>query len=178
MRNFAYGSNKREGGLKERVPDAEFLHVARLPGHDLRFHKRSRDGSGKCDAFQTGDPEDEVWGLIVDVPDDQRPSLDAAEGLNSGSRAESVAVFASDGQPKDVVVYRRRLTHQTRSNALLLVSEACTRGGSVWTFARLLRGPHRCDTLHRGWWTQPGKTARRCRLLANSRCPRLAHSGC
>ena len=47
---FAYGSNLHPERLRERVPSAESLGVARLEAHVLRFHKRGRDGSGKCDA--------------------------------------------------------------------------------------------------------------------------------
>jgi hypothetical protein len=48
---FAYGSNMETARLRERMPSAKPLGVAKLSGHELRFHKRSKDGSGKCNAF-------------------------------------------------------------------------------------------------------------------------------
>ena len=49
---FAYGSNVCSGRLRERVPSAVPVRVARLLNHSLRFHKRSGDHSGKCDAWR------------------------------------------------------------------------------------------------------------------------------
>lgn len=49
---FAYGSNMSSARLRARVPSCRPIGIAFLPGHELRFHKRSKDGSGKCDAFQ------------------------------------------------------------------------------------------------------------------------------
>lgn len=51
--NFAYGSNMLTDRLRERVPSARPVAVARLAGHSLRWHKVSIDGSGKCDAEAT-----------------------------------------------------------------------------------------------------------------------------
>jgi gamma-glutamylcyclotransferase len=53
MYYFAYGSNMSLSRLRERVPSAEAVGCFSLNGHDLRFHKLSKDGSGKCDAFFT-----------------------------------------------------------------------------------------------------------------------------
>ena len=46
---FAYGSNMSSVRLRARVNSAQPLGVARLPGHRLRWHMHSLDGSGKCD---------------------------------------------------------------------------------------------------------------------------------
>jgi hypothetical protein len=48
---FAYGSNMSTARLRERMPSCKPLGTATLPGHALRFHKRSTDKSGKCNAF-------------------------------------------------------------------------------------------------------------------------------
>jgi gamma-glutamylcyclotransferase len=58
--------------LFDRVPSARYEFVASLSGHALRFHKRSSDGSAKADAFFTGEEKDKVWGVVVDVPDEDR----------------------------------------------------------------------------------------------------------
>jgi len=78
---FAYGSNLHPVRLGERVPSSELVDVGRLPGHRLRFHKRGRDGSGKCDAVRTGVADDVVWGAVFRLAAHERPQLDAAEGL-------------------------------------------------------------------------------------------------
>ena len=55
---FAYGSNCNQAimekkGVIARTPSARPVGTSLLPGHRLTFHKRGRDGSGKCDAFET-----------------------------------------------------------------------------------------------------------------------------
>ena len=65
---FAYGSNMSIARLRARVPGAERTGVFTLHEHALRFHKLSRnDGSGKCDAFYTGNASDRVVGALVEL---------------------------------------------------------------------------------------------------------------
>ena len=47
---FAYGSNMPSARLRGRCPSARAIGIAELRGHELRWHKRSKDGSGKCDS--------------------------------------------------------------------------------------------------------------------------------
>ncbi len=51
---LAYGSNMSTARLRKRMPSCKPLGIATLPGHALRFHKRSMDKSGKCNAFASG----------------------------------------------------------------------------------------------------------------------------
>jgi gamma-glutamylcyclotransferase len=56
-------SNMCTGRLQQRVPSARPIAVAKLLNNSLRFHKRSdKDGSGKADAYFTGERENnEGW---------------------------------------------------------------------------------------------------------------------
>jgi hypothetical protein len=63
------------------------------------------DCSGKADAFYTGRDSDEVWGVIVDVPDEQREALDKAEGLGNGYDDRRVTVYDVGEMPHDVIAY-------------------------------------------------------------------------
>lgn len=108
---FAYGSNMCHDRLRERVPTTRYEFVARLPEHALRFHKRSADGSGKADAYFTGDPEDEVWGTVAHVPDEDRSGLDRAEGVGYGYQIEEVVVYGPDGVPQTVFTYVAQASH-------------------------------------------------------------------
>ncbi|MDX1469088.1 MAG: gamma-glutamylcyclotransferase family protein [Acidimicrobiia bacterium] len=112
MKNFAYGSNLCRDRLVDRVSTAHYEFVAHLPSYELRFHKRSDiDGSAKADAFFTGDADDTVWGVVVDVPDLDRWKLDQAEGLGGGYAAESVTVFDGEGDPHQAVAYIAQQSH-------------------------------------------------------------------
>lgn len=54
---FSYGYNMSLARLQDRLPLARFVAIATLPAQRLQFHKVSRDGSGKCDAEETGYPD-------------------------------------------------------------------------------------------------------------------------
>ncbi len=94
---FAYGSNMLLERLRERVPSASLITAAKLPGHALKFHKRSVDGSGKCNAFETGNPEDEIYGVIFQIDKAEKPALDRAEGLGRGYSQKEVKLIDLDG---------------------------------------------------------------------------------
>jgi len=82
MLYFAYGSNMSVSRLRKRVPSASPLGCHILKKHDLRFHKKSKDGSGKCDAYETSNDKDIVYGALFGIDPNEKPALDAAEGLD------------------------------------------------------------------------------------------------
>ena len=57
MLYFAYGSNMLTERLKARVSSATPIGKANLSDHGLRFHKKSKDGSGKCDIIKSPDDD-------------------------------------------------------------------------------------------------------------------------
>lgn len=98
MKYFAYGSNMCTNRLRDRVPSCKFDCIAVLKEHTIRFHKRStEDGSGKCNAFYTGKPEDEVIGVLYDIAESEKPLLDKAEGLGKGYLEKYVDVTTPSG---------------------------------------------------------------------------------
>jgi gamma-glutamylcyclotransferase len=105
MLYFAYGSNMLRERLLARVPGAKWLGVAHCDGRQLEFHKKSIDGSGKCDIPQTGNNADKVYGVLYDVPRSQKPDLDEAEGLGQGYNDEKIEVQFHDGQTKSAIAY-------------------------------------------------------------------------
>lgn len=103
---FAYGSNMSSQRLRARVPSARSVSTACLTGHKLCFHKVGRDGSAKCDAFATGDGKDEVIGVLFTLPAQEKPSLDAAEGLGRGYDLAWVAIRDGEGNAVEAFTYR------------------------------------------------------------------------
>jgi len=101
---FAYGSNMSTARLRERMPSCEPLGIATLPSHALRFHKRSRDGSGKCNAFAAGD-DDSVIGVLFRFDPTERAALDRAEGVGSGYESATVTVVNDKGRRRKVLTY-------------------------------------------------------------------------
>nr|WP_079782950.1 gamma-glutamylcyclotransferase family protein [Pseudomonas sp. LPH1] len=106
MKYFAYGSNMSLPRLKARVPSAERIGVFTLVEHTLRFHKMSKkDGSGKCDALFTGNPDDYVIGALFEISNDEKCILDRAEGLGYGYEEKRITVSDSQGNTYEAVTY-------------------------------------------------------------------------
>lgn len=105
VKYFAYGSNMSIARLRQRVPGAVALGCHALKKYDLRFHKSGSDGSGKCDAFYTGDGDDVVFGALFEISPDEKPALDKAEGLGHGYNQKDVTVFAANGFPIKSITY-------------------------------------------------------------------------
>lgn len=90
--NFAYGSNMLSARLRERVPSARSLGIAMLHGHELRWHKVARDGSGKCDIVAAAESDQRVYGIVYEIPIAEKPWLDRAEGLGLGYEEQTKTV--------------------------------------------------------------------------------------
>lgn len=103
FRTFAYGSNMLSARIKERCPSARPLGVAQLPGHELRWHKRSIDGSGKCDVVPAGVGH-AVFGVVYEIDASERAALDQAEGLGHGYDQKDAAVILN-GEAVTVSIY-------------------------------------------------------------------------
>lgn len=94
IRYLAYGSNMLPRRIELRLGPCERVGAASLSGYELRFHKRGRDGSGKCDAFHTGNHGDALFGVIYSLSRDQRELLDEVEGSGYVSREVAVRTRA------------------------------------------------------------------------------------
>jgi gamma-glutamylcyclotransferase len=105
IRYFAYGSNMSMRRLRERVPQAQPLGSAILHGHELRFHKRGRDGSGKCDAYCVNDETAYLIGVLFDIPLAGKDGLDRIEGLGAGYHEKTVSVLRENGAWDAAVTY-------------------------------------------------------------------------
>lgn len=89
MRYAAYGSNLHPARLAERLPSARLRGAGQLPDWSLRFHKLSKDASGKCSIVR-GD--EGVYFAIFDISESDKATLDRIEGVGSGYRAASLRI--------------------------------------------------------------------------------------
>lgn len=105
MNYFAYGSNMSASRLKERVPSAFSLGCYRLNEHDLRYHKISIDGSGKCDAYFTSGPDDAIYGVLFEIDANEKSVLDRIEGLGKGYEEKEIILTALDGSLINATTY-------------------------------------------------------------------------
>jgi len=106
---FSYGSNMSIFRLSSRIP-ATRIGVAMLREHQLRFHKVSnKDGSAKCDAFQTDHVDDVVIGVVYQINAIDKPVLDVYEGTGNGYDVKTVHVEMDDVQVEAFTYYATEL---------------------------------------------------------------------
>ena len=94
---FAYGSNLCLTRLQTRVPGACFLGLASLCEHEVRWHKRSIDGSGKLSIVRSAAANAAVLGALFTIPEEEKSDLDQAEGLGDGYEYARITVRSVDG---------------------------------------------------------------------------------
>ncbi len=102
---FAYGSNMLHARIRARVPSAHPVGTAVLVGRELKWHKRGRDGSGKCDIVVSQAPEALVHGVLYAFSAEEKHLLDEAEGLGTGYEEVGLEVVAN-GQHVRVPAYQ------------------------------------------------------------------------
>lgn len=106
MKNyFAYGSNMFARRLRARVHSAKVIGTYRLSAHQLLFHKISDDGSGKCDAFYSGDENDMVIGRLYTIDDREEKKLDKFECLGTAYYKKEVRVTNVRGETETAFTY-------------------------------------------------------------------------
>ena len=81
----------------ERAPSAEFVDTGYIACRRLTFDKLSSDRSGKCsgkcDAEETGNETDRVYGVMFEIDCSHKAALDRAEGCGKGYELETVEVI-------------------------------------------------------------------------------------
>lgn len=85
----AYGSNLHPVRLRDRVAGAALLGSATVAGKTLRFHKRGRDRSAKCNIVAC---DDEIHVAIYRISAVDKSQLDRIEGVGYGYDIELLDV--------------------------------------------------------------------------------------
>ena len=111
---FAYGSNMLTKRLQRRTPSAKPVGIGYLKAHQLRWHKKSQDGSGKCDIFFTGDQDHLVNGVLFEISRSEKKRLDSVEGLNHGYDEKTVEIITSSGLVSAVTYFATAIDERVR----------------------------------------------------------------
>lgn len=102
---FAYGSNMFSPRLRERCLSASPLGRVAVAGFELRWHKRSTDGSGKCDIYPVTSQSALIHGVLYQIDASELGALDKAEGRGKGYERIEVSVVV-DGSQRSVITYQ------------------------------------------------------------------------
>ena len=102
FRYFAYGSNMLTKRLTGRCPSALVLGAVELSDFELRWHKVSKDGSGKCDITKA--EGNKIYGVLYEIEDGELSVLDKAEGVGAGYKREQISLDLN-GETAAVTTY-------------------------------------------------------------------------
>lgn len=102
---FSYGSNMSTARLRQRAPSAQPIGPGLITGHVLRWHKVSKDGSGKCDAAASDIADARVYGVLFEISKEDKRQLDRAEGLRAGYDEKKVLVDCCGKQYQALMYY-------------------------------------------------------------------------
>ncbi len=91
--------------LQHRVSNVQMTSVGWLEKHKLVFHKKSNDGSAKCDAYYVDDPKYSVCGVLFEVTTSQLLLLDKYEGLGKGYERKVVPIITQNSETISAVTY-------------------------------------------------------------------------
>lgn len=94
---FAYGSNLCLPRLRHRLGELTLVATGLLRNYSYRWHLVSNDGSGKGDAFHTGNPSDGVYGAVFRCSPTQMDTLDQIEGLGEKYNRITVSIETATG---------------------------------------------------------------------------------
>ena len=105
MLYFAYGSNMSSRRLLARTASARIHSIATLHEHELKFHKVSLDGSGKCDVVPCAQKQSQVHGVVYQIASSDITRLDTYEGLGKGYDKKFLTVTSQSNQALQVMLY-------------------------------------------------------------------------
>ena len=83
--------------LQARVAGACPVATGYVEQRRFVFHKRSVDGSAKADAAYSASRDDRVWGVVFDIPKEQKRLLEEFEFLGIGYDQAEVEVVHRAG---------------------------------------------------------------------------------
>jgi gamma-glutamylcyclotransferase len=104
MLYFSYGTNMDPVGMRERAPGAKPLGAARLGGWRLTFTADAPD-TGYGVPHVEPDENDEVWGVLWDVTEDDMKSLDEYEGVGVSAYVRDMVAVSRGDEVVEAITY-------------------------------------------------------------------------
>ncbi len=106
MRFFVYGDNLNPTQLKRRAPEHQFVCKGSLPDHTLQFCRWS--SQWRCGLASVGpSPGEQVWGIILEITDEDLKILDDFEGevVEGAFRHLPITVINEEGEKMLVMTH-------------------------------------------------------------------------
>jgi hypothetical protein len=93
---FAYGGNMNVEKFAKTVPSAKKIGVAKLPGYNFVFNNAGVDDSSKANVEKSYEPDAAVWGVLIELIDDERSNFYNPESWSVDLKLEPVMCFDSE----------------------------------------------------------------------------------
>jgi len=94
---FAYAGNMNVDEFSKAVPSAKKIGIAKLPGYSFVFNTTARDESSKANVIRSFTHDAAVWGLLIEINDDERFNFFNPDPLTNDLKLEPVNCVAQDG---------------------------------------------------------------------------------
>ena len=105
---FAYGSNMNHQQMKQRCPSSIFIKKAFLKGYKFVYDGYSSIRKGAvANIIETGEENDEVWGGLFEINEDNLSSLDCYEGYPNSYNRKEVVLGSEEGKSFKAIAYYR-----------------------------------------------------------------------
>jgi len=105
MLYFAYGPDISSKWMLRILASARLTTRGWLGQHRLYFHKVGTDGSGKCDAFFTGNDRDNILGMLYEIDPKDKNILEGTGELANGYAEKPVTIINDEGKKVDAFTY-------------------------------------------------------------------------
>jgi len=102
---FCYGSNMSSKRILDRCSTATFKEVVKVEGYKFSFNKKSTDGSGKGNMTLSKSKTDFVLGVVFEIEESQRKTLEDAEGLGNGYEEIKLDLTNEAGKKLECIAY-------------------------------------------------------------------------
>ena len=93
---FAFAGNMDVAEFAKTVPSAKKIGVAKLPGYRFLFNKTAEDQSSKANIALSNDPNDVVWGILIQLNDNEKGNFYNGETWSIDFKLEHVNCIGAD----------------------------------------------------------------------------------
>ncbi len=98
MKLFAYAGNMNVEEFSKVVPSAKKIGIAKLPGYRFIFNKTAEDQSSKANIIPSAEPEEIVWGILIEFDENEKPNFYNPDTWSSDFKLERVTCFDPDDE--------------------------------------------------------------------------------
>ncbi|MBE9535945.1 MAG: gamma-glutamylcyclotransferase [Proteobacteria bacterium] len=102
---FAYGPDISSRWMRHVLSSVRPTMRGWLGQHRIYFHKLGTDGSGKCDAFFTGNDKDNILGLLYEIAPGDKDMLAKTGEFANGYAEKAVSIITDEGKKVDAFTY-------------------------------------------------------------------------